>query len=263
MGGEWTSYAPSGRSDAASFNVEGEQIMGLSSIHLATIPSKNLVRLGYFTVPVSGVGLLSQSQAMSVEVVVIESDTRNAEQSNNVRTAKRAFDSVASKALVHIGMPSRRRALSSGRWEWIGPPVPKVRPARKRDLSSCDPCAAKIWGDVNGDCEFDASDAAEAQTFATGFSSFSTGASSTNTLSTFVNSNGYSCDWVKEQLNPTLDLHNENFGGDDTSDPRYGQPYISVADVIHLNRATQYQHRFIQPGQGEQKLDPRRRIQPQ
>ena len=183
---------------------------------------------------------------------MIESDTGDAEQSNNVRTSKRAFDSVASKALVYIGMPQRRRALSSGRWEWIGPPVPKVLPPRKRKLSSCDPCTAKIFGDVNGDCEFDASDASEAQTFVGEFSKFSINPieylkTKPNPLTTWQNTNGHSCDWVKQQLNPTLDLHNQNFGGDDPSDIRYGVPLIDVADVRHLNRATQYQHRFIVP----------------
>ena len=196
------------------------------------------IRLGYFSVPVTGNGLLDGY--MSVQVISLQSDTRATDgASGNVRSKKENFASTAAYSTVFIGSISRR--LNN----IILTPVP--RPTHRRSLSACDPCTAQIFGDVDGDCVFNVNDVTAAQTFATMYSPFSTGTISTNPLATWTNSNGYDCEWVKQQLNPTLDLLDGSFGGNDPNDPRYQQPKINAQDVIHLSRATQYQNRFILP----------------
>ena len=245
VGASFTPNAASGFSSVASFMVKGSQVMGLTSTHPATVPSTGKIRLGYFTVPfnvtllpVTGSGLLENY--MSVTIDALQSDEYAKDgASGNVRSVKESFESIAAYGRVYIGSPSRRLFGIA--------PAHIERPVYKRRLSSCDPCSAQIFGDIDGDCKFNVNDVTTAQTFATQYSPFSTGSISTNPLSSWRNKNGYNCSWVKQQLNPSLDLLDGNFGGDDSSDIRYQQPNINAQDVIQLSRATQFQNRFIQP----------------
>ena len=244
-GASFTANSGLGYLISTSFNVESSQVMGLTASHPATVPSMGKVRLGCFTLPVTGAGLLDGS--VSVEVISIQSDTLATDgASGNIRSTKGAFSSVAAASRVYVGTPARRRHLD-GRMSWgadLPPPVPLANLQRR--LIACDPCAFQLFGDVNGDCVFNVNDITATQTFATDYSVFATGTSTINPLATWANENGQSCAWVKAQLNPTLNLLDSAFGGDDPSDARYRQPNINSQDVIFLSRATQYMGRFLE-----------------
>ena len=77
-GASFTSSLDTGYDHSQSFNVEGERIMGLTSVHSSTVPVQNRVYLGYFTVNVlnDANGLLDG--VMSVLVVSLESNTHAA-----------------------------------------------------------------------------------------------------------------------------------------------------------------------------------------
>lgn len=231
---------------SASFNVEGPRIMGLTATQPAIVPIQGKVCLGYFTVRVEGSGLLAGS--LSVGVVSIQSDTQAADGADgNERSTRSDFESTASLSRVYIGTNPARRLLND-RVTWRSPlPAPEppgVYGLRRRVQTACDPCEFKLFGDVNGDCEFNVNDVSAAQTFATRYSGFATGAETTNPLDTWRDD--LHCSWVKKQLNPTLNLLDSSFGGDDPNDARHGQPDINSQDVIHLSRASQYSYRFLE-----------------
>jgi hypothetical protein len=250
VGGSFEPDGSNGFMTVASFNVEGSQIMGLTSTHPSAVPKPGKIYLGHFNVMVTpgSTGLLPGS--LTVEVVTIQSDTEAIDGSQtNIRSTKQFFQAVAAEAPIFLGMPVGRRLHGGKMAAHSVHTVPSVGSTRtSRRLSPCNPCTAMIFGDVNGDCQFNVQDVSAAQTFATAYSAFATGSSKTNPL--LLRSDhgcGNDCTWCNDQLNPTHNLLDGTFGGNDDNDDRFGKPDINLQDVIHLSRATQYMNRFVMP----------------
>ena len=105
-----------------------------------------------------------------------------------------------------------------------------------RLLSECDPCrnvADRVPGDVNGDCKLLSSDASALQTFIGQRQNFENTGIGVDPLDTYVAPSGQSCDWLKQQLNPTYDMLTAQDG---YSNNAIGAPRINTADVVSLIR---------------------------
>tara|TARA_B100001059_G_scaffold35906_1_gene29036 strand:- start:874 stop:6555 length:5682 start_codon:yes stop_codon:yes gene_type:complete len=238
-GGSFVQNSASGFGIDTSFNVVDSSTMGLTASHSATVPHRNEIYLGYFVIPFVGSpsGLLDG--AVTATVTSIQSDTLAADgAAGNVRTTKSNFASVTASGRVYIGEQARRRLQS----------LPPLSLPTHRRLITCDPCTARIPGDVDGDCQFNVNDVTSLQTFATQYSSFSSGSTTHDILVNYTgNGCGSTCTWCKDQMNPTLNYHGASFGGDDPNDPRYQRPHINLQDAIHLRRQTQFMHRALEP----------------
>ncbi|KAL1504693.1 hypothetical protein AB1Y20_008472 [Prymnesium parvum] len=140
---------------------------------------------------------------------------------------------------------SRRRLFLAGK---NGPAVlpqklrPRLHPPSRR-LSECSPCTAQVWGDFNGDCQFLASDVLALSKFVLQRESFENLDVTVDPLLSYTALNGESCDFLRDQANPSLDLMSQ--AGSDTSDPRYGRPTISGVDTRQMLQATVKKQRFL------------------
>ena len=97
--------------------------------------------------------------------------------------------------------------------------------ARRRQLQSCDPCTARVWGDFNGDCQFLTSDVLALSEFVLSREQFEDGRQTSDPLLTHTGVNGHSCAFLREQANPSHDLMGQ--AGGNAADARFGRPAIT------------------------------------
>eukprot|EP00966_Prymnesium_polylepis_P246990 5712036-Prymnesium_polylepis.1 len=115
--------------------------------------------------------------------------------------------------------------------------------ARRALQTACDPCTSKVWGDFNGDCQFLSSDVLALSEFVLSRERFEDGRDAVDPLLLYTGINGHSCDFLRQQANPSLDLMPQ--AASNTSDPRHGRPAITGLDTQHLLYATVKKHRFL------------------
>ena len=118
-----------------------------------------------------------------------------------------------------------------------------LRPPTPRRLEGCAPCTSQVWGDFNGDCQFLTSDVLALSSFVLARAPFEDGASSADPLLTYTGTAGDSCDFLRDQANPSLDLMYQ--AGSNTEDARHGRPAVTAYDSLHLLYATVKKHRFL------------------
>ena len=138
---------------------------------------------------------------------------------------------------------SRRRVLSGEPLSGARQLAPRLQADRARQLQACAPCAARVWGDFNGDCQFLSSDVLALSEFVLSRERFEDGRDPIDPLLSYANPGGESCDFLRQQANPSQDLMAH--AGSDAADPRYAQPAITGLDTQHLLYATVKKHRFL------------------
>ena len=193
------------------------------------------VSLGSVRLNVLGSGVtLIQGEVTSI--VVQDSTGTNSEVQYASVVAGRGYVSLTT---------GRRRALGgAGPLTSARELAPRVEATAGRRLqSSCSPCTAQVWGDFNGDCQFLTSDVLALSQFVLARERFEDGRDTVDPLLSYVGVNGDSCDWLRQQANPSYDLMSQ--AGSDTSDPRYGRPAVTGLDTQHLLYATVKKYRFL------------------
>ena len=104
------------------------------------------------------------------------------------------------------GSHSRRVATAAPTAAALGGTMRQVLRSRaaaadvsRRRAQACEPCSARVYGDVSGDCSFTSADVLILQELASAVQHYHDGSLDVSPLAAMA------CDWLREQANPSLD----------------------------------------------------------
>ena len=186
------------------------------------------VDLGTVTLNVvgSGVTLITGS--------IIELFSRRPSHSQLIRTSSKY--GIAGDGYADVSIAGRRLMAQQS----ATPPIALLSPARRvsemrsrqraRQLqpqAACEPCDARIHGDLSGDCKFTSADVLASQELVSQVQSYHDGWLDTNPLYGM-------CGFMRRQANPSWDI-----------DALGGAPVIDLVDSYYLQLAVAKKYRFL------------------
>jgi hypothetical protein len=236
------------------------RVVGADSTSTANGGSTGLF-VGTLTLGVVGSGVT----LIDFEIEVMEIyDTQAAVQATKLQYV----DALAAVGYASVGVRGRRR-LGQVAWHGsaaeVGTPASQLaalsrssfRLSQGRALQSgtCDPCASRVWGDFNGDCNFLADDVSALQRFSLyrlNVDAFNAGnavdpldqLAGTDLPATYHTANSVTgcLDFIQLQANPTRDILEGSFA---TTGPRYQAARIDATDSQHLLSAVVKDYRLL------------------
>ena len=163
--------------------------------------------------------------------------------STGIITELQYLSIVAGRGYVSL-VATRRRSLDGGPLSPLLQFAANGQRLGDRHLQqTCDPCASRVWGDFNGDCQFLVSDVLALSEFVLSRERFESGYDYSDPLLSYTGIHGHSCNFLREQANPSQDLMAQACMN--TTDVRYGRPAVTVVDTQHMLYATVKKHRFL------------------
>ena len=180
-----------------------------------------VVNLGLVTLNVVSNGEVTLISGFVTEAITIDA--------NGVQHRISGMESVAGSGYADLFDARSRngRRLGSVAIGVIHRPVRILRTEGRRALRECDPCVARVYGDVSGDCSFTSADVLAMQKLASSMQDYMDGALAYNPLSALQ------CDWLRRQANPSLDVMSN------------GQPNVDLVDAQYLQLAVANKYRFL------------------
>ena len=230
----------------ANFYSDGQSFK-VSALHTGTIPFRGFVHLGHFTIAANKITATSTADdddhlgQVTVSVLALQSSVSPS--AGTATTDASAFTAIAGTANIRIGSATlqRRRLRRLSDDEYAGPIgfVDRTPPPNRRLQSTCDPCVTNVYGDANGDCILDVTDANAILNMFAIRTSFVLEQTTVDPLDSVHN-----CSFTREQYNP---LYNYISGITDPNSTLYQRHHVGVSDAIHVLRATAANARFIVP----------------